>query len=262
MFYRFSILVLLCLLFTAPISADFDEPHAVYLPIVSQAPPGDMVYVPAGTFMFGCDPESYNGIGCGTYSYPLQEMYLDSFYIDKYEVTNAQYMECVGAGACLYAYSSDPFFPPARQNDPVYANYPVVQEINGVYSYCNWKGKRKPTEFEWEKAARGPQDSRPYPWGWEPPTCALTNFNNCIGDTVPVGSYPWGASPYGAMDMAGNIREWTSSGYCGTTGGCSALIAVRGGSWGDDDIAVNVAARRAGGIWPGNYTVGFRCVYP
>ena len=80
-------------------------------------------------------------------------------------------------------------------------------------AYCEFKGQMLPTEAQWEKAARG-DDGRQFPWGNADPDCNLTNFGfigeQCIGDTIPVGSYPEGASPYGVHDMAGNIAEWVS----------------------------------------------------
>ena len=135
---------------------------------------------------------------------PVHEVTLDAFYIDQYEVTNEWYADCVAAGGCK---------PPGcteRYGDPDKTNHPVVcVDWYEAMTYCEWRGARLPTEAEWEKAARG-TDGRTYPWGEDSPNDQLLNFDQNVGDTTPVGSYPDGVSPYGAYDMAGNVREWVS----------------------------------------------------
>jgi serine/threonine protein kinase/formylglycine-generating enzyme required for sulfatase activity len=218
------------------------------------ASPG-MVYVPAGEFTMGSDEHSDEQ--------PVHTVYLDAFYIDKTEVTNAQYRECVEAGAC------DTPSKTTNYDDADYAQHPVVYvSWDDADAYCRWAGKRLPTEAEWEKAARG-TDGRTYPWG-EGIDCDHAQYSECGGRTVSVGSKPKGASPYGALDMAGNVWEWVSDWYGedyysqsparnppGPDSG--KLRVLRGGSWyGEPD---NVRCANRYGYTPDgtNLNVGFRC---
>jgi len=178
----------------------FDDGSTIFLPLViREIDTTEMVYIPAGEFQMGCSDYT---------------VYLDAFSIDKYEVTNAQYARCVEVGACASPAYSYSFTRPLYYNNSTYANYPVIYvSWYDARNYCDWAGKHLPSEREWVKAARGSGDTRPYPWGDQLPSCALANleifnYGLCIGDTSYVGSYLLGASPYGAMDMAGNVEEW------------------------------------------------------
>ena len=151
-----------------------------------------------------------------------------------------------------------------RWNDLAYAEHPVVNvNWDQANAYATWAGGRLPTEAEWEKACRG-TDGRIYPWGDEPPTAELANFANNVGDTTPVGSYPNGASPYGALDMAGNVWEWTADWYAADYYANSPpanppgpatgdVRVVRGGAFDYNENDVRCAARDD--CYP-NYDVG------
>ncbi|BDD12560.1 hypothetical protein FUAX_49920 (plasmid) [Fulvitalea axinellae] len=178
----------------------------------------EMVIVPAGEFIMGCDYEG-NEQNCLEEASPAHKVYVDGFRIDKYMVTYRRYNKCVAEGVCT------PLFEGAACNAgmPWNSNHPVnCVDYAQAAAFCEWDGgKRLPTEAEWEKAARG-TDGRKFPWGNQSPNCDLAVMNRkkkgdkgmgpgCgAGTTQPVGSRPKGASPYGAMDMAGNLFEWTA----------------------------------------------------
>ena len=247
----------------------------VYLPLVlaPYRPPEDMATIPAGSFQMGCNAGAEPGSPerCGRDEQPQHSVYLDSFKIDRHETTNAEYAVCVGMGTC-----TPPRFRFSRTRssyyeNPKYASYPVMYvDWYQAAAYCTWAGRRLPTEAEWEKAARGP-DARPYPWGEDLPGCARANLGFCTGDTSAVGSYPTGASPYGVMDLAGNVWEWVADWYgpgyyssspdsnpSGPASGTHKVI--RGGSWFHGPELARSSHRFE--MEPGrliSFGVGFRC---
>jgi len=173
--------------------------------------PEGFVLIPAGKFMMGCAP---NDSSCDSDEKPYHEVYLDAYYIQKHEVTVAEYRECVSAGACT------------KPNTGSYCNWgksgrddhPInCVDWHQAKAYCGWIGGRLPTEAEWEKAARG-TDGWKYPWGDATATCEYAVMyrggTGCGKDrTWPVCSKPRGNSPYGLCDTAGNVWEWVSDWY-------------------------------------------------
>jgi formylglycine-generating enzyme required for sulfatase activity len=252
-----------------PTSPPTAEPTATIVPTpvagAIQVSPKDgmeMVYVPAGDFSMG-------SLAGTSDEQPVHTITLDAYWIDKTEVTNVMYSQCVQSGPCLKPYNQSNthfnYYP-----DPQFANYPVLNlKWSSADKYCTWAGRRLPTEAEWEKAARG-TDGRTYPWGNSDPNNSLLNFNNPVGDALRVGSYLHGASPYGALDMAGNLREWVADWYdalyyatspqSNPTGPVSGQYKVlRGGSWHSDLYNIRSADRQYSAPDIRDKTVGFRC---
>jgi serine/threonine protein kinase len=165
-----------------------------------------MVYIPAGEFTMGTDGSGDVG------SRPAHEVSVDAFYIDKYEVTNAAYDACVYAVECRRPIKVGSATRNTYFHNEVFAEYPVIYvDWKMAVAYCEWRGGRLPTEAEWEKAARGMEDQRIYPWGEAEKDCSLANFHGCTGDTALVTQYETGKSVYGVYGMAGNVWEWTST---------------------------------------------------
>jgi len=151
-----------------------------------------------------------------------------------------------------------------------YERHPVVcVSWFGAQAYSQWAWRRLPSEAEWEKAARG-TDGRRYPWGNQAPNPELLNFNGNMGGTTPVGSFPLGASPYGALDMAGNVWEWVADWYDAgyyrvapqrnPPGPSTGVGHVqRGGAWDDDEWVTQVSIRDWDILAYKGYDSGFRC---
>ncbi|MCC7118988.1 MAG: SUMF1/EgtB/PvdO family nonheme iron enzyme [Anaerolineales bacterium] len=165
-----------------------------------------MVYIPAGDFTMGANDSG------DVSSKPENVVYVDGFYIDKYETTNKEYDACVYAVECRKPLKTGSVTHNTYFGNPVFANYPVLYvDWKMAKMYCEWRGARLPTEAEWEKAARGSDDTRIYPWGNLTLDCSYANLHGCIGDTAPVDQYLKGVSVYGVLGLSGNVLEWTSS---------------------------------------------------
>jgi formylglycine-generating enzyme required for sulfatase activity len=224
-----------------------------------------MVLILAGEFWMG----SPDGKGNND-EHPQHRVYLDTYYMDKFEVSVSRYtefMQSTGRGAPDFW---------DQVNTVRHSNLPVVGvDWHDAEAYCRWAGKRLPTEAEWEKAARS-TDGRTYPWGNEPPTSRLANFgkgaakNGYDERLAPVDSYEAGNSPYGIHHMAGNVWEWTADWYDehlyaksprrdpkGPSNGADKVL--RGGGWGNDLASVRSAYRVR--LTPTTRGVehGFRC---
>ena len=263
-------------------------PTVIPQPVTTPEPPTPsptegMVLIPAGEFRMGNNSGASN-------EKPVHSVYVDAFYMDKYEVTNAEYAAFlnakgkhaeggktwldIGAERCRIEYISRTYRAKAG-----YANHPVVVvSWYGAMAYAIWKGKRLPTEAEWEKAARGNLSGLKYPWG-NSIDATRANYGFHIRDTTAVGKYA--ANGYGLYDMCGNVLEWCLDEYnkdfysisparnplSGANSirwlldnytGVRSSRVVRGGSWYDTARYVRVAFRF--GTTPASTTAdGFRC---
>jgi iron(II)-dependent oxidoreductase len=232
----------------------------------------DMILIPAGPFVMGnklslieLDPADLfntdrHALGPEN---PAHETILDAFYIDIHEVKNADYLQYVKAtGGTEPEFANDPNF-----NAP---NQPVVGvSWKDARNHCRWKGKRLPTEAEWEKAGRGKRAVR-YPWGDQPTDNKRLNFDNQVKKTTPVGSYETGKSDYGIYDLSGNVSEWVSDWHLaeyyifspkenpqGPEKGHYKVI--RGGNWRNNAEDVDLTYRNATVPSLKSQSVGFRC---
>jgi len=281
----FITLGIVALLFSYLPAHAIEPGHILYLRFVEQkeTPPdvNQMITIPAGPFQMGCNPSNPSDT-CFTNEMPLHIVVLSVYEIDKYEVTNIQYAACVAAGACTQPAFFSSGTRASYYDNPEYTYYPVMHlTYYQATQFCSWAGKRLPSEAEWEKAARGDKDARAYPWlestpgGSQPLDPTRLNADGYVGDTTRVGSYPTGASPYGVMDMVGNVREWVADWYDARyyslfpvdgwpgnpTGPANGILRItRGGSWFDIAFVDRVAFRfpyEAGRIT--GVGIGFRC---
>jgi serine/threonine-protein kinase len=160
--------------------------------------------IPAGAFWMGSD------LGQDAHAaadeQPQHRVELPAFRIARTPVTNRQYQAYVQAtGAPPPGHWREGAIPAGKENHPV-----VQVSWREAVAFCAWAGVALPSEAQWEKAARG-TDGRIYPWGAEPPDARRANFDRTVGEPTPVDAYPSGASPFGVLDMAGNVLEWTRS---------------------------------------------------
>ena len=223
-----------------------------------------LVYVPAGSFLMGST--GYFGD-----EQPQHSVTLDAFWIDRTEVTNAMYAQCVQAGNCKRPRRNTSNVVDFYYGNDQYAGYPVIYVTwDDAQAYCQWAGRRLPTEAEWEKAARG-TDGSIYPWGNNPPDETLANYGYKLHDVSAVDAYPAGASPYGALDMAGNVMEWVADWYspdyyaqspqAGPTGPDTGDgRGLRGGSWIYQPDGIRTAIRYSQPPDFFHFDIGFRCV--
>lgn len=247
-----------------------------------------LLYIPSGAFWMG---SAESELLTEPDEFPQRRVSLPEFWIDQTEVTNRQYARCVAAGACAAPPAElEPDDPAPYYGQTEFSEYPVVNVSWGeAEAYCEWAGRRLPTEAEWERAARS-RDGRTYPWGWFgfamddrlnfcdlecPYSWPGVQVSDGYGRTAPVGSYPKGASPYGALDMAGNVWEWTNDWYDSAAYATQPTEqpsgpeqgrykVVRGGSWLDGPLGDRLSFFRvANRHWQPpdarlSY-IGFRC---
>jgi len=258
-------------------------------PLVTGRDGMEMRLVPGGEFTMGSTPgqveqavalckQNPDGDSCAQTEFvsemPQHEVFISPFYMDVNEVTNLQYGACVNAGSCQPPQEgSGTYRKSAYYDRPQFSAYPVVWvSWFDARDYCAWAGKRLPTEAEWEKAARG-DDGRIFPWGNQFSSDRANTQDRGSESIEPVGQYLSGASPYGILDMAGNVWEyvadWQDPNYYfnmpdrdprGPNSSPSGERVLRGGSYANYQHYARAANR--GAVTPGSTTQfrGIRCV--
>jgi iron(II)-dependent oxidoreductase len=252
--------------------------------LAASAAADGLMLIQAGAFWMGRD-------GGPAEEGPLHRVFVRDVWIERHKVTNAEFAEFLNARGAVSdererrydwqdadarIHRGPPAHPPEGQPgrwvaDPGFERHPAV-EVSwfGARDYCRWKGRRLPTEAEWERAARG-DDKRPYPWGWDPPTPERAVFGRPYNATERGDVRPGGRSPHGVEDLLGNLREWTSTilrpypyrnddGREGFTG--REHVVVRGASHDDPAATLSATMRRSydrRGAAAGHHHVGFRC---
>jgi formylglycine-generating enzyme len=232
-----------------------------------------MVLIPEGSFPMGVPHGDRDG---GRDEYPRHDVFVNNFYIDKFELTNGRYLEFVKATNHRVPQNPKNATRNLWQGDTItesLTDRPVVNvDWADANAYCQWAGKRLPTEAEWEKAAKGTADRR-FPWGNVEPTNKHLNFNQqWIGEKtlMPVGSYEAGKSPFGVYDMAGNVWEWVNDWYdakyyekspaknpTGPESGTKRVL--RGSGWQNETPTVRIFTRVDSDPTIRNESTGFRC---
>jgi formylglycine-generating enzyme required for sulfatase activity len=240
-------------LYTGPVDVDYD----------TEVLGIEWAEVPAGEFLMGDNFTELSSI-----ARPVHAVYLDHYCISKYEVTFDQYEK----------FCADRDWNIPEDEGWGRGNRPVIHVTwLGAKKFCDWLSQKTgknihlPTEAQWEKAARG-TDQRRYPWGNAAADCSFLNYGECVGKTMPVGSYPSGVSPYGVFDMSGNVAEWCQDYYSDTyysespyrnpqgpsTGGSWRVL--RGGALGRHTHNIPAASRTRNGFYRHFSNVGFRIV--
>lgn len=255
-----------------------DSDNDTYKPIIKINPIDNakMIYIPSGEFTMGALPDDEEAL---ENEKPAREVYLDGYFIYNYEVTYRQFKRF------LEETGYEPIGNWNRFNKPEFLDHPVMNvTFVDAQAYCQWAGVSLPTEAQWEKAARG-IDGRKYPWGnhWDSNLCNnietdnpdyLSKMNPILGErgSMPAGSVTGDVSPYGVMDMAGNINEWCLDLYSSTyykegetrnpQGPSEGTErSIRGGSWSLPSRRCRVTARWSGSITSRLDDYGFRCVF-